>query len=127
MAQLAGWLIRLTPWQGASSMMGTTALTVFGVIATIAAIYYRQSARRARLSIDNLRAEHTAIVGAWEAELVKVQGVSHNFLHACRLLSIHRNGRVNLFTFSRSDEIFTIETMGLLSDDPDEWRRLAGL
>lgn len=43
------------------------------------------------------------------------------------LVSIERKGRMNLFTFKRNGEVFTIETMGLLSDDIAAWRKKAGL
>ena len=67
-----------------------------------------------------------------EAEQLRGSGsqardVANEFLNSCRLLSIHRNGRLNVFTFARGDQIFTVETMGLLSDNPDEWRTMAGL
>lgn len=45
----------------------------------------------------------------------------------CRLVAIRRNGRMNVFTFQRGGSIFQIETMGLLSDNPDGWRASAGL
>jgi hypothetical protein len=47
--------------------------------------------------------------------------------NTCRLIDIQRNGRSNFFTFCRGNETFTIETMGLLSDDIAEWRKQAGL
>lgn len=53
--------------------------------------------------------------------------VAVSFLTSCRLITIHRNGRLNVFTFARGDSVFTIETMGLLSDIPDNWRKQAGL
>lgn len=43
------------------------------------------------------------------------------------LVSIERKGRMNLFTFKRDGEVFTIETMGLLSDNIAAWRKKAGL
>jgi hypothetical protein len=58
---------------------------------------------------------------------IRAHSIADDFLSSCRLLSIHRNGRLNVFTFARGDQVFTVETMGLLSDNPDEWRKLAGL
>lgn len=111
-------------------MIGTTALTVCYVIAGLSYIYWIAATRRwmkRAQRAEAREAEQRAISELWETEFAKISGISHNFLNACRLLSIHRNGRVNIFTFARHEQIFTIETMGLLSDQPDEWRRLAGL
>lgn len=47
--------------------------------------------------------------------------------NACKLVSIERNGRLNIFTFERNGEFFKIETMGMLSDDFDGWKSRAGL
>ena len=38
------------------------------------------------------------------------------------LVAIDRNGRSNIFTFARNGETFQIDTMGLLSDDVQQWR-----
>jgi len=40
------------------------------------------------------------------------------------LISIERKGRSNVFTFVRGDKIHQIETMGLMSDNPANWRKL---
>jgi hypothetical protein len=55
------------------------------------------------------------------------QSVAKTFDNAARLIAIHRNGRMNVFTFARGHEIFMIETMGVMSDEPDVWRKQAGL
>lgn len=87
------------------------------LILTIAfALHYRRRFGESLIEIGRLNTHHS-----------QAQDVSREFLNACRLLSIHRNGRVNVFTFARGDQIFTVETMGLLSDNPDEWRTMAGL
>lgn len=44
-----------------------------------------------------------------------------------RLSDIRRDGRINVFTFVRDGETFTIETMGLLSDDIPAWKQQAGI
>lgn len=104
-------------------MFGTTALTVCFVIAILFNVYWIRRARywmkRAETLGNNCE--------AWEAEISRISGISHNFLNACRLIAIHRNGRVNEFTFARHDKMFMIETMGILSDRPDEWRKQAGI
>lgn len=55
------------------------------------------------------------------------QSTARNYLDSCRLIAIHRDGRLNVFTYQRNDEIFTIETMGLLGDDVEGWRKRAGV
>lgn len=87
---------------------------IFGLIVLL--LDFRKWARDAQTKAVKLLA-------AYEA----TQTIANDFLKSCRLISIQRNGRVNVFTFARNDQIFTIETVGLLSDEPREWRRLAGL
>lgn len=48
-------------------------------------------------------------------------------IHLATLIGIHRDGRMNVFTFARKGEVFKIETMGLLSDNVPQWRKQAGL
>lgn len=43
------------------------------------------------------------------------------------LTDIRTEGRLNIFTFTRQGRTFEIETISLLSDNPDQWRKLAGL
>lgn len=38
------------------------------------------------------------------------------------LIDINRDGRALKFLFSRNGEIYTIETMSLLSDNMNEWK-----
>ncbi|QWY83200.1 hypothetical protein [Rhizobium phage RHph_X2_24] len=40
-----------------------------------------------------------------------------------KLIAIERDGRVNKFTFIRNGQQLTIETMGLLSDDVNRWKK----
>lgn len=47
--------------------------------------------------------------------------IRQDYIDACRLIAIHRDGRLNVFTFVRGDDTWSIETMGLLSDKPQEW------
>jgi len=46
---------------------------------------------------------------------------------ACKLVSVERDGRINRFVFARNGEHFIIETMGMLSDDVEGWKKQAGL
>lgn len=43
------------------------------------------------------------------------------------LVDIQREGRMNVFVFVRNGATFKIETMGLMEDQPDLWRKLAGI
>lgn len=61
------------------------------------------------------------------AHLANAQSTARAFLDACRLIAIHRNGRMNVFTFARGQTTFMIETFGVMSDEPDVWREQAGL
>lgn len=63
----------------------------------------------------------------WKELVEQRANVANEFMQACRLISIDRNLRFNYFTFARGNETFTIETMGLLSDNLDEWYTKAGL
>ncbi len=58
------------------------------------------------------------------ADFERLQLERHN---NCRLANITRNGRLNTFHFVRNGQSFTIETMGLLSDDVEGWKKQAGI
>ena len=53
--------------------------------------------------------------------------VQMHFENACKLVSVERDGRINRFVFARNGEHFIIETMGMLSDDVEGWKKQAGL
>lgn len=74
--------------------------------------YYRETVSRC-LKLEILLAQRTKQL--------------EDALDCARLIAITRQGRCNIFTFSRCKNTFQIETMGILSDNPDEWRRLSGL
>lgn len=57
----------------------------------------------------------------------KGQETATHYLKACRLISIARSGRQNIWTFARGDQTFIIETMGTWADDLDKWKKQAGL
>ena len=40
------------------------------------------------------------------------------------LIGINRKGRMNTFIFMKGSEMHQIETMGLLSDNLDEWKKI---
>lgn len=109
------------PWQRAYPVNGILIAVLIGLSIAIAfavsdARYYRSLARINASEVERLQSNG-----------LQARNVANEFLTSCRLLSIHRNGRLNVFTFARGDQIFTVETMGLLSDNPDEWRTMAGL
>lgn len=84
--------------------------------AVLAALTYRRMARNAN-DVTTQTLSH----------LEHDQSTARAFLDAGRLIGISRQGRMNVFTFARGNKIFTIETMGIMSDEPDVWREQAGL
>ncbi len=60
----------------------------------------------------------------YREDFFKLHNERHN---VARLSSIERNGRINIFHFVRNGETFTIETMGLLGDDVNDWNMKAGI
>lgn len=99
--------------------LGISAIFVLGLSCIYWVAATRHWQKRAELA--------EAKVALWEPIATQRHAVAHNFLNACRLIAIYRNGRLNVFTFARGDTNFTIETMGLLSDTPQTWREQAGL
>lgn len=81
---------------------------------------YQQERNECRECAERWIKEHNS-------HIMATKKVGEDFMNACRLIDIRRDGRVNHFTFARGEEIFIIETMGLLSDNPNEWRKQAGL
>lgn len=71
------------------------------------------------------KAEHFSVEYRLIAE--KGQETARHYLKACRLISIARNGRTNIWTFARNDQTFIIETMGTWADDVERWQKQAGL
>ena len=57
----------------------------------------------------------------------EVQALRDALDDACKLRTIVRNGRMIIFTFERKGKFFTIETMGMLSDNIDNWKVKAGV
>ena len=51
-----------------------------------------------------------------------VRDAEQRYDDAPKLIAIDRSGRINTFTFERRGETFTVETMGLISDDIVGWR-----
>lgn len=48
---------------------------------------------------------------------------SENISKRAHLIGISRNGRVNTFTFARAGTVYSIETMGLISDNLAQWKK----
>lgn len=99
--------------------------TLLASTAVLFVLYVNQCFKTIRMAKAGFRTLQTA--NHLEAQLTTARTVGDDFLNSCRLIGIHRKDRMNVFTFARGDEIFIIETMGLLSDQPDEWRDKAGL
>lgn len=71
--------------------------------------------------------QHAALYQQYALTQQQAASMAKQFIDAPKLIAIHRDGRLNVFTFARGDEYFTIETMGLLNDDVDGWRKQAGI
>lgn len=54
-------------------------------------------------------------------ELVVANSVTQGYAY---LVGIERSGRVNRFIFRKNGTIVEIETMGLLSDNINEWKKI---
>lgn len=93
------------------------------LITAMIALGYRRQTKRIESEYRKLLAVYNEAITLAEAG----QSTAKDFLNACRLIAIHRSGRMNHFTFVRGNETFTIQTMGLMSDVPDVWRKWAGL
>lgn len=105
----------------AEIFLGLLILTVIILI-----LMFVQQVKRYKLLA---RKYNELLAGLTEANAIVEAGQStaNNFLDACRLIAIHRSGRMNTFTFVRGNASFMIQTMGLMSDVPDDWRKQAGL
>lgn len=93
------------------------------VVLLIAVILLHDNYRHVRAEFIKLQSTRNE----WEKIATERHAVAHNYLNACRLIAIHRNGRMNVFTFARGDKIFSIETMGLWEDNVDQWKQQAGI
>lgn len=98
-------------------------LGALAMLSTWVAIY--QTFRLINTAKAGLRAVESERA-AWQ-QLEEIRDKAAAFQNSCRLITITRNGRMNIFTFQRNSDIFTIETMGMLADTPDDWRQQAGL
>lgn len=49
--------------------------------------------------------------------------VNNQLANRAYLIGINREGRSNKFVFVRAGQMHEIETMGLLSDNPAQWRK----
>lgn len=100
--------------------MGTTifigVLLLIILILAILALTYRRMASNA----NNVTSQSLA-------QLANAQSTARAYLDAAKLIRIDRTGRLNVFTFARQDQLFTIQTMGIWDDTPDLWREQAGL
>lgn len=59
-----------------------------------------------------------------ETALQMLDAMARKFQEANTLISINRDGRQNVFTFIRNNEIHRIRTIGTWDDDIDAWKKL---
>ena len=76
------------------------------------------------------RAKIKAMEALFERQLAEVQerleraeAAAQEMAKHAHLIGITRDGRTNKFVFVRAGQMFEIETMGLLSDNPAQWRK----
>lgn len=60
----------------------------------------------------------------WRKRAIEAEKQLANLTNQTTLLSIHRDGRKNVFTFQKNGDIHRISTMGTWSDDIDQWSEL---
>lgn len=58
-----------------------------------------------------------------ETRLAHLIAASEEVAKRAVLVDIVREGRVNKFIFMRQGKLFTVETMGLISDDIVRWKK----
>jgi hypothetical protein len=94
----------------------TTKPTINVTIGSVKAIDWRT---RALLAEAELKTVRVALDSATE----HLAGIELRFASRAALVSLTREGRINRFTFLRNGQMFRIETMGLLSDDWNQWKK----
>lgn len=83
---------------------------------------FLRMARKSRLELAEAKAAE--LYRQVEAATVALELQHRRNLEKCVLISLHRDGRQNVFTFSRNGEIHRIRTLGTWDDDIDEWKKL---
>lgn len=76
-----------------------------------------------RAKLAALEATLSARIAEAEERLARAEAAAQEMAKHAYLLGITREGRSNKFVFVRNGEMFEIETMGLLSDDVQQWRK----
>lgn len=64
---------------------------------------------------------------AWQKVAEQQQQTAKNFFNACRLIQLHKTGRIIVLTFARGENTFTVDFVSVLSFDAVTVCELAGL
>ncbi len=76
-----------------------------------------------RAKIAALEATLTATIAEAEERITRAEAAAAEMAKHAYLVGINREGRSNKFIFVRNGQMFEVETMGLLSDDVQQWRK----
>lgn len=77
----------------------------------------------ARKKIAAMEAVFNAQLAEAQERLDRAEAAAQEMAKHAYLIGINREGRTNKFIFIRGGQMFEIETMGLLSDNPAQWRK----
>lgn len=105
-------------------------LFAIGLVSSVLAIMLFRDNQRLRRYVGQwcvTNEEHAELHKHYSEAMAQAAVSSEQYIKAPKLIALHRNGRLNVWTFARGDELITIETMGLLSDDVEGWRNQLGL
>lgn len=58
-----------------------------------------------------------------QERLDRAEAAAQEMAKHAYLIGINRDGRTNKFVFVRAGQMYEIKTMGLLSDNPAQWRK----
>lgn len=106
-------------------VLSTIIVALIGIIVWL--IFEYRLVRRNLQRALNTNEQNISLHSEYQATHQQAAAASEQFINAAKLIAIHRTGRENVFTFARGSDFFTIETMGLLNDDVDGWRKQAGI
>lgn len=73
--------------------------------------------------IKAMEAVFNAQLAELQERLERAEAAAQEMAKHAYLVGINRDGRSNKFIFVRGGQMHEIETMGLLSDNPAQWRK----
>lgn len=76
-----------------------------------------------RAKIKAMEALFNAQLAEVQERLERAEAAAQEMAKHAYLIGINRDGRTNKFVFVRAGQMHEIETMGLLSDNPAQWRK----